>query len=333
MMQLFYNPSTKKLLASDAALPNYQLVMRPFSEEDRVRNKDFSCEIIIPDTSFSFRINTRYNKSSFGTLRMYDNGKELIKMTQLMHVTHVRKLSTIDKMSEILVSLSSEDNVKEWRKVFRIITNTFNNLTTWQPNEALIMIDELKKLMAEEECYELTWDETAPKPTPYTGIELTILKAQKLMEAIKMLKVTEMENLVGIKDEINSLCIYLLPILKSCYLSELNNNAQLITDVNEALLQMEHSEDACKHREEYVDFMLKNGHSSTKENAEARFSKKYPNEAALVDSNTDIVNYYSEKNTQWQKIRRYRSTIEEAMSTIFQFLNENGNLDRFLNAI
>ena len=55
MMQLFYNPSTKKLLASDAALPNYQLVMRPFSEEDRVRNKDFSCEIIIPDTSFSWR--------------------------------------------------------------------------------------------------------------------------------------------------------------------------------------------------------------------------------------------------------------------------------------
>ena len=51
MMQLFYNPSTKKLLASDAALPNYQLVMRPFSEEDRVRNMDFSCEIIIRENS------------------------------------------------------------------------------------------------------------------------------------------------------------------------------------------------------------------------------------------------------------------------------------------
>ena len=243
MIQLFYNQLSGKLFVSEQIKSDSALIMRPFEKEtDKQNNKSYSCDIEIPDSQFRFKINTQYKNGIYGSLKLSLNGKALIKMSDLMHVLRNRKLSTLDKMSEILISLSSEDNDKEWESVFEIIKNAFNNLATWQANEALIMIDELKKLMAENESYELTWNKKDLQPRIYSGLELTILKAQKLMEAIKMLKVTEMDNLVGTKEDICDMCVQILPMLKSCYLSELNNNEQLLADLNDAKKQLELAE-------------------------------------------------------------------------------------------
>lgn len=299
MIQLFYNQLSGKLFVSEQIKSDSALIMRPFEKEtDKQNNKSYSCDIEIPDSQFRFKINTQYKNGIYGSLKLSLNGKALIKMSDLMHVLRNRKLSTLDKMSEILISLSSEDNDKEWESVFEIIKNAFNNLATWQANEALIMIDELKKLMAENESYELTWNKKDLQPRIYSGLELTILKAQKLMEAIKMLKVTEMDNLVGTKEDICDMCVQILPMLKSCYLSELNNNEQLLADLNDAKKQLELAENASKDKEKYVEYMLDNKYSNTSENAEIKFTKRNPNKASLIDSYNDISTFYSDKKSR-----------------------------------
>lgn len=334
MIQLFYNQLSGKLFVSEQIKSDSALIMRPFEKEtDKQNNKSYSCDIEIPDSQFRFKINTQYKNGIYGSLKLSLNGKALIKMSDLMHVLRNRKLSTLDKMSEILISLSSEDNDKEWESVFEIIKNAFNNLATWQANEALIMIDELKKLMAENESYELTWNKKDLQPRIYSGLELTILKAQKLMEAIKMLKVTEMDNLVGTKEDICDMCVQILPILKSCYLSELNNNEQLLADLNDAKKQLELAENASKDKEKYVEYMLDNKYSNTSENAEIKFTKRNPNKASLIDSYNDISTFYSDKKSKWETICEYRSTIEEAISTIIDYLRNKDCFDKFLNAI
>lgn len=334
MIQLFYNQLSGKLFVSEQIKSDSALIMRPFEKEtDKQNNKSYSCDIEIPDSQFRFKINTQYKNGIYGSLKLSLNGKALIKMSDLMHVLRNRKLSTLDKMSEILISLSSEDNDKEWESVFEIIKNAFNNLATWQANEALIMIDELKKLMAENESYELTWNKKDLQPRIYSGLELTILKAQKLMEAIKMLKVTEMDNLVGTKEDICDMCVQILPMLKSCYLSELNNNEQLLADLNDAKKQLELAENASKDKEKYVEYMLDNKYSNTSENAEIKFTKRNPNKASLIDSYNDISTFYSDKKSKWETICEYRSTIEEAISTIIDYLRNKDCFDKFLNAI
>lgn len=334
MIQLFYNQLSGKLFVSEQIKSDSALIMRPFEKEtDKQNNKSYSCDIEIPDSQFRFKINTQYKNGIYGSLKLSLNGKALIKMSDLMHVLRNRKLSTLDKMSEILISLSSEDNDKEWESVFEIIKNAFNNLATWQANEALIMIDELKKLMAENESYELTWNKKDLQPRIYSGLELTILKAQKLMEAIKMLKVTEMDNLVGTKEDICDMCVQILPMLKSCYLSELNNNEQLLADLNDAKKQLEFAENASKDKEKYVEYMLDNKYSNTSENAEIKFTKRNPNKASLIDSYNDISTFYSDKKSKWETICEYRSTIEEAISTIIDYLRNKDCFDKFLNAI
>lgn len=334
MIQLFYNQLSGKLFVSEQIKSDSALIMRPFEKEtDKQNNKSYSCDIEIPDSQFRFKINTQYKNGIYGSLKLSLNGKALIKMSDLMHVLRNRKLSTLDKMSEILISLSSEDNDKEWESVFEIIKNAFNNLATWQANEALIMIDELKKLMAENESYELTWNKKDLQPSIYSGLELTILKAQKLMEAIKMLKVTEMDNLVGTKEDICDMCVQILPMLKSCYLSELNNNEQLLADLNDAKKQLELAENASKDKEKYVEYMLDNKYSNTSENAEIKFTKRNPNKASLIDSYNDISTFYSDKKSKWETICEYRSTIEEAISTIIDYLRNKDCFDKFLNAI
>lgn len=334
MIQLFYNQLSGKLFVSEQIKSDSALIMRPFEKEtDKQNNKSYSCDIEIPDSQFRFKINTQYKNGIYGSLKLSLNGKALIKMSDLMHVLRNRKLSTLDKMSEILISLSSEDNDKEWESVFEIIKNAFNNLATWQANEALIMIDELKKLMAENESYELTWNKKDLQPRIYSGLELTILKAQKLMEAIKMLKVTEMDNLVGTKEDICDMCVQILPMLKSCYLSELNNNEQLLADLNDAKKQLELAENASKDKEKYVEYMLDNKYSNTSENAEIKFTKRNPNKVSLIDSYNDISTFYSDKKSKWETICEYRSTIEEAISTIIDYLRNKDCFDKFLNAI
>lgn len=334
MIQLFYNQLSGKLFVSEQIKSDSALIMRPFEKEtDKQNNKSYSCDIEIPDSQFRFKINTQYKNGIYGSLKLSLNGKALIKMSDLMHVLRNRKLSTLDKMSEILISLSSEDNDKEWESVFEIIKNAFNNLATWQANEALIMIDELKKLMAENESYELTWNKKDLQPRIYSGLELTILKAQKLMEAIKMLKVTEMDNLVGTKEDICDMCVQILPMPKSCYLSELNNNEQLLADLNDAKKQLELAENASKDKEKYVEYMLDNKYSNTSENAEIKFTKRNPNKASLIDSYNDISTFYSDKKSKWETICEYRSTIEEAISTIIDYLRNKDCFDKFLNAI
>lgn len=334
MIQLFYNQLSGKLFVSEQIKSDSALIMRPFEKEtDKQNNKSYSCDIEIPDSQFRFKINTQYKNGIYGSLKLSLNCKALIKMSDLMHVLRNRKLSTLDKMSEILISLSSEDNDKEWESVFEIIKNAFNNLATWQANEALIMIDELKKLMAENESYELTWNKKDLQPRIYSGLELTILKAQKLMEAIKMLKVTEMDNLVGTKEDICDMCVQILPMLKSCYLSELNNNEQLLADLNDAKKQLELAENASKDKEKYVEYMLDNKYSNTSENAEIKFTKRNPNKASLIDSYNDISTFYSDKKSKWETICEYRSTIEEAISTIIDYLRNKDCFDKFLNAI
>lgn len=334
MIQLFYNQLSGKLFVSEQIKSDSALIMRPFEKEtDKQNNKSYSCDIEIPDSQFRFKINTQYKNGIYGSLKLSLNGKALIKMSDLMHVLRNRKLSTLDKMSEILISLSSEDNDKEWESVFEIIKNAFNNLATWQANEALIMIDELKKLMAENESYELTWNKKDLQPRIYSGLELTILKAQKLMEAIKMLKVTEMDNLVGTKEDICDMCVQILPMLKSCYLSELNNNEQLLADLNDAKKQLELAENASKDKEKYVEYMLDNKYSNTSENAEIKFTKRNPNKASLIDSYNDISTFYSDKKSKWETICEYRSTIEEAISTIIDYLRNKDCFNKFLNAI
>lgn len=334
MIQLFYNQLSGKLFVSEQIKSDSALIMRPFEKEtDKQNNKSYSCDIEIPDSQFRFKINTQYKNGIYGSLKLSLNGKALIKMSDLMHVLRNRKLSTLDKMSEILISLSSEDNDKEWESVFEIIKNAFNNLATWQANEALIMIDELKTLMAENESYELTWNKKDLQPRIYSGLELTILKAQKLMEAIKMLKVTEMDNLVGTKEDICDMCVQILPMLKSCYLSELNNNEQLLANLNDAKKQLELAENASKDKEKYVEYMLDNKYSNTSENAEIKFTKRNPNKASLIDSYNDISTFYSDKKSKWETICEYRSTIEEAISTIIDYLRNKDCFDKFLNAI
>lgn len=331
-MVLLYNPASKKLVVSDCETKGYQVIMRPFTKNDQDGHKPFTSDITIPESQFRFKILTRYNNSIFGSLRMFNNDVEMFKMSELMHVTPNRQLSTKNAMAEILVSLPSEQTI-EWKYVFRIIANTFNNLAVWQANETFIMISELKTLMAETESYEITWNNCSSTPVKYTGANLVLLKAQKLMEAINMLKISEMENLIGIKDDLYTMCVELLPAIKSYYLSELSDITQVKADLDEAERKRDLSEEACKHQKEYIAFMINNKHSSTQENAKARFAKTYPDESTLVDSNCDITNFFHQKNSQWNAICKNRSIIENSMSTIFDFLKENGSLDKFLKAI
>lgn len=121
MIQLFYNQLSGKLFVSEQIKSDSALIMRPFEKEtDKQNNKSYSCDIEIPDSQFRFKINTQYKNGIYGSLKLSLNGKALIKMSDLMHVLRNRKLSTLDKMSEILISLSSEDNDKEWESVFEM---------------------------------------------------------------------------------------------------------------------------------------------------------------------------------------------------------------------
>lgn len=330
MIKLFYNTVDKKLFISEESNTNCIEVMRPFARTDS--SNKYYCDIIVPDSQFSFKIETRYKKS-YSHLRLFYCGKALIKMSDLMHMSSARKLSSIEDMSDILVKISSEDNLSEWKQVFEIIVNAFNNFSTWQVNETYIMIDELKELMAESELYKLTWQDAPSNHIEYKGLELKILKAQKLMEAISMINNAEMENLWRIQGEIIKISSEMLPMLKKCYLLDLNDNEQLNVEVTESLKQKETSDAAIKHSDEYIAFMLSNKFSSTTEQAKKRFSNKYPEEAKLVDNHTEIVNTYYEKISKHKKIYEYRNIIECSIETIMKFLKDNGRFDIFLNSI
>ena len=113
----------------------------------------------------------------------------------------------------------------------------------------------------------------------------------------------------------------------------LNNNEQLLADLNDAKKQLELAENASKDKEKYVEYMLDNKYSNTSENAEIKFTKRNPNKASLIDSYNDISTFYSDKKSKWETICEYRSTIEEAISTIIDYLRNKDCFDKFLNAI
>lgn len=332
MVKLLYNPDTQQLQVSDKEMPGYRVLMQPFDIDSKNRFKKQESDIIIPNSLFSFKIITSYKKSS-SILCMRHNGKELYKFTEVLHYNTSRKFNSIDDLSKIRVSLTS-NNDEEWTRVFEIIKDTYDNLATWQANEILKMVAELKTLISEAECYDLMWDGYNNRSTAYTGLQLNMLKVQKLMEAISMLQITGMHEIHGAKEDITRMCIDLLPLMKECYLSELCNNEQLLAELEDAQKQCDLANKACKRKEEYVAHMLKDNYSKPLlEKAEARFALKYPKEVALIDSQIDIENYYSQKSAQWKKTLEYRLLVENAISVILEFMKNTGCFNHFLRVI
>lgn len=331
MIKLLYNPDNQQLQVNDKEMSGYIVLMQPFDIDPKNRFKKQECDITVPNSLFSFKITTSYKKSS-SILCMHHNGKELYKFTEVLHYNTSRKFNSIDDLSKIRVSLTS-NNDEEWTRVFEIIKDTYDNFATWQANEVLKMVAELKMLTSESECYNLMWDVYNSRCTTYTGLELNVLKVQKLTEAIKMLQVTGMHEIHGVKEDITSMCIDLLPLMKKCYLSELCDNKQLLDELADAHKQCDLSNKASKHKEEYVTYLFDKNYANTQEKAEAKFAQKYPKEVALIDSKIDIENYCSQKSAQWQRICEYRSMIEDATSVMLEFLKNAGNFEDFLLAI
>lgn len=327
MLHLCYNPLTNNLFIEDKlSTSNLEVLISPFDIPSNKGKKEKIYDIVVPNSNFKIHLVARYN-SYLSEIIISNNDQEFYQMSAILHTKG--KIINENDLRKILVKLKDENDEAGWRQCFNYIIDIYNQRTIWQVNEVHSMMVDMNELYSEGlESYSIK----NPTNRNYEGIDLSLLKAKKLMQCLKWLQENDMVNLSFVRDDIIAMCIKTLPMLRNLYLTEFEGIKQLEIEFNDAEKKYNQCIKANEHLKEYREFMIKNKYSFTEENAKIRFRKKYPSEYALIESLPNIQKDYFEKMRAWGQICDNSKIVEECYKCIFDFMYKEGKFAEFLKA-
>lgn len=325
MIYLCYNTLTNNLSIENKLSSSYfEVLISPFDMPSNNGKKEKTYDIVVPNSNFKIHLIARYN-SYLSEITISDNNRDFYQMSAILH--HKGKIINDNDLRKILVKIKGENDESGWRLCFNSILDIYNNRTIWQVNEVHSMMADMNELYSEGlESYSIK----SPTNKNYEGIDLSLLKAKKLMQCLKWLQENDMVNLSFVKDDIITMCIKTLPMLRNLYLTEFEGIKQLEIEFNDAEKRYNLCINANEHLKEYREFMINNKYSFTEENAKIRFRKKYPSEYDLIESLSNIQKDYFEKMRAWGQICDNSKIVEECYKCIFDFMYKEGKFAEFL---
>lgn len=325
MLYLCFDSTNNVLSIEDRHLPKLNVLISPFEISSNSGKREQSYEVVVPNSNFKIHLIARYN-SHTSEMIISDNGKDFYHLSSIIHKNSMTVYDT--DLRKVHINLKGESDDIGWRKCYNIIIDLYNKRTTWQVNETLSMMKDMKALFYEDTAFNSMRNNSSVK---HEGLDLHILKANKLKQCIQMLQKNDMLKLSSVMDDIVKMCIECLPMLKKVYLIDLANIKQIQMEYNEAEKLYEQYTNAKAHLQEYEQFMLYNKHSSTSEHATYRFKMKFPSEYKLIETISDIQKNLNEKSLAWNQIVHKRTTIEECYKCIFDFMYNEGLFSKFLS--
>lgn len=328
MLHLCYNPVTRNLSIESRVSSDINVLISPSVFDNKKREKDY--DIVVPETNFRIRLHLHYGSSRLSKLVISDNNKDFFWMSALIHSRHIasRNIYINEKsLNEVLVNIKDEKDEASWNNCYNVIIDLFNNRSTWQVNETFTMVNDLNMLFAADSTFSVN---SRNSIDGVTGSELEFMKINKIYTAIVLFQKCDMTNLFGAKESIFSLAEKALPLLKKVYFEkqeEIDVFRPIYTKTNKT---HEKYGEAKKQQMEYVDFMLKNKHSQTEDNAKAKFKGKYSEESQLLET-FDETEYYKTIG-KWDRINNEKQIVEDCYRCIFDFMLQEGRFKEYLIA-
>lgn len=328
MLYLCFNSITRKISIESNASSDLIILISPLVLDKKKKNTKY--DIVVPGTNFRVKMHLHYAPSSLSKFVISDNGRDFYWMGALVHSQHLssRNISIYkERLNEVLVNIKNEEDEDGWRNFYNVVIDLYNNRSTWQVNETSKMINDLKMLFAANGTFVVNSHNGTKE---FENSELEHLKINKIYSAIVLFQKCCMTNLYDAKESIYSLAEKAIPLLKKVYFEKLEEIDVLSPLYTNARDTHEKYIDARKHQLDYVDFMLKNKFSQTKENAKAKFKRKYSKESLLLER-FDETGFYKLCG-KWDRINNKKQIVEEGYKCIFDFMLQEGKFKEYLIA-